>query len=247
MLTNQQKASIHIAKNERGMSDSDYRALLKELTGAVSSTDPRLGDKDYQAIMKAVNGVNVAFEVKKDKKGGCNARRIGWKDSQLQKFRQYARFCRMDINEARTLLYQTTGAMNEESPALKQIDFDDFMATIEARLEALVIAGATRVPDYISLQYWRQRYPKKGGVNSRESHKIYELWEQLSPYLNTEKQNLQYLFGFAAHTCNLSRAKAIEDLTAREALKVIDALKKRLIQEQSRHVDIDVKKDEVPF
>lgn len=262
MLSNQQKASIHIAKNERGMSDQDYRALLKELTGAVSSTDPKLSDQDYQAIMKAIRNKSLnpgnapspgkpgehgnsnkpdATTEEGNKKGGCNT---GWKDTQVRKFRQYVRFCRMDITEARGLLYKTVGAMNEESPHLKQVDFDDAMAAIEAILEARVQAGHASPPQNIHLKYWRNRHPKRGGVNTREAHLIFELWKELKSYLSTEKQNMQYLLGFAAHTCRFSRAKTINELSAREALKVIDALKRRLTQER-RSVALDVQKNEL--
>jgi hypothetical protein len=236
MLSNKQKASIHIAKNERGISDPDYRALLKELTGAISSTDPRLGDKEYQDIMKALN--NVPSEAKEPlKKADATPEgdvRPGWKESQLKKFRQYVRLCKMDMGEARQLLYRSVGAMNEESPDLKQVDFDDVMAAIETELETRVKAGTSSVPEYIHLQYWRQRHPNKGAVNTRESHKIFELWNELKAYLGEEKRTAQYLLGFAAHVCCFTHSKAIEDLSAREALKVIDALRKRIIQEQKR-------------
>jgi len=240
MLTNQQKASIHIAKNERGMSDPDYRALLTELTGAVSSTDPRLGDKEYQDIMKAINGVpSKAKEpyIDADGSAGCNAR-PGWKESQLRKFKQYVRLCKMDMGEARQLLYHCVGAMNEESPELKQVDFDDVMAAIETELEARVKAGTSSVPQYIHLQYWRQRHPNQGAVNTRESHLIFNLWNELKEYFSSEKRTMQYLIGFAAHVCGLNRGKAINDLSAREALKVIDALRKRIKQEQKRASEI---------
>jgi len=243
MFSNQQKASIHIAKNERGMSDPDYRALLKELTGAVSSTDPRLSEKDYQDIMKAINGANVAFEVKKASSPSEGAisrgrRSAGWKESQLKKFRQYVRLCKMDMSEARQLLYRTVGAMNEESPDLKQVDFDDVMAAIETELETRVKAGTASAPGHIHLQYWRQRHPEKGAVNTRESHLIFGLWNDLKAYLGEEKRTMQYLLGFASHVCRFTRSKAIEDLSAREALKVIDALRKRIIQEQKRAAEV---------
>ena len=232
MLTNQQKASIHIAKKERGMSDPDYRALLAELTGAKSSTDPRLGDKEYQAIMKALRGIqDNEADVKPE-------HRQGWQLPQVKKFRQYVRLCKMDLTEARGLLYRAVGAMNEESPHLKQIDFDDVMATIEAELEVRAQTGQASVPGHINLQYWRRRRPGKGAVNTRESHKIFEVWNELKGYLDADKQNDQYLLGFAAHTCRLSRAKAIKDLSAREALKVIDALKRRLEQERRKMADV---------
>ena len=250
MLTNQQKASIHIAKNERGMSDQDYRALLTELTGAISSTDPALGDKEYQAIMKAINNTADATPAPSHSEGASISHRDvpgGWKPSQVQKFRQYVRLCKMDITEARQLLYRAVGAMNEESPQLTQIDFDDVMSTIEAELEVRVQTGRVTVPGNIDLRYWRRRRPGKGAANTRETYLIDELWRELSGYLSVEKQNTQYLLGFIAHTCHFARAKAVKDLSARDALKVIDALRRRLEQER-RSVALDVhEEDEVPF
>ena len=172
MLTNQQKASIHIAKNERGMSDQDYRALLTELTGAVSSTDPRLGDKEYQAIMKAINNTADATPAPSHSEGASISHRDvpgGWKDAQVRKFRQYVRLCKMDLTEARQLLYRAVGAMNEESPQLTQLDFDDTMSTIEAELEVRVQTGRVTVPGNIDLRYWRRRRPGKGAANTREN------------------------------------------------------------------------------
>ena len=248
MLTNQQKASIHIAKKERGMSDPDYRALLTELTGAVSSTDPRLGDKEFQAIMKAINGIqdNEADGPAPSEANGAisRGRRIGWQYKQLRKFRQYCKYCGMDETEAREIIFRNFGVMHEEAPTLTNTDFDDIMVVLEELLEKRISSGSLpgfiRVDKSLDLQYWRRRRPGKGALNTRESHKIFEIWNELKGYLDADKQNDQYLLGFAAHTCRLSRAKAINDLSAREALKVIDALKKRLIQERR-------KMEEVPF
>lgn len=233
MLNNKQKASIHIAKNERGMSDPDYRALLKNLTGSTSSTNPNLGDKEYQDIMKAINGIsNNEADIKK---GGCNARQ-GWQVKQLRKFRQYCKYCCMDESEARETIFKNFGVMHEEAPTLTNTDFDDIMVILEELLEkrSSSLMPGVRPRDGIDLQYWRRRHPKRGGVNSRESHLIFGLWNDLKAYLGEEKQTMQYLIGFAANTCRLSRAKAIEELSAREALKVIDALRKRIIQEQKK-------------
>ncbi|MDD5697993.1 MAG: hypothetical protein PHH77_05205 [Victivallaceae bacterium] len=221
------------------MSDPDYRALLSELTGAVSSTDPRLDENDYQAVMKALNGVSLHPDVSVSapslSEGAApRGRRIGWQEAQVRKFRQYVRLCRMDMNEGRQVLYRAGGAMNEESPYLSQIDFDDTMATIEAELEVRVQTGRAAVPGNIDLRYWRKRRPGKGAANTRETHLIDEFWRELSGYLSTEKQNAQYLLGFIAHTCHFARAKAVKELKAAEALKVIDALKKRLEQERNK-------------
>lgn len=228
MLTRQQKASIHIAKNERGLTDQDYRALLKKLTGAVSSTDPALDDKDYQALMKAINEVDAAKP----------PHRQGWQPSQVKKFRQYVRLCKMDATEGRQLLYRAVGAMNEESPHLTQIDFDDVMATIEAELDVRFQATKVALPGNIDLRYWRRRRPGKGAANTRESYAISDLWEELRGYLSGEKQNAQYLLGFIASACRFSRAKAINELSAREALKVIDALKRRIAQEKNKLAEV---------
>jgi len=250
MLTNQQKASIHIAKNERGMSDPDYRALLTELTGAVSSTNPRLDDKDYQAIMKAIRGIPSAPSEAKGaaprsrRSAGCNARgrRSAWQDKQLRKFRQYCKYCGMDETEARAIIFKNFGVMHEEAPTLTNTDFDDIMVTLEELLEERIKSDSlfpgARPREGLDLQYWRNRHPKRGGVNTRESHLIFGLWNDLKAYLGEEKRTAQYLIGFAANVCRLNRAKAIQDLSAREALKVIDALRNRIIQEQKRAAEV---------
>ena len=229
MLPRNKIAAIHIAKNKANLSDAEYRAVLQRVAGVSSCKNLKVSD--VNKVLDEIKRTAPSGAKEPLKKADATP---GWKYSQVQKFKQYARFCRIDLIEARALLFQTTGAMNEEAPTLKQVDFDDFMAAIEAKLEDLVKAGKARVPEYIQLRYWRNRHPNRGGVNTRESHLIFELWKELEGYLSEEKRNSQYLLGFAAHTCNLSRAKAIQELSAREALKVIDALRRRLVQEQNK-------------
>ncbi|MCK4983707.1 MAG: DUF1018 domain-containing protein [Victivallaceae bacterium] len=225
MIPRNKIAAIHIAKNKANLNDADYRAVLQRVADVSSCKD--LEAKDIGKVLYELNNQAVACQP-----------RPGWKDSQLKKFRQYVRLCKMGMSEARQLLYHCGGAMNEESPDLKQVDFDDVMAAIETELETRVKAGTSSVPGHIQLQYWRQRHPNKGAVNTRESHLIFGLWNDLKAYLGEEKRTAQYLLGFAAHVCRLNRAKAVEDLSAREALKVIDALKRRIVQEQKKAADV---------
>ena len=226
MIPRNQMAAIHIAKGKANLNDADYRAVLQRVAGVNSCKDLDC-PQAVNAVLAELNKLTVE--------------RKGWKYSQLQKFKQYARLCRIGVNEARELLYKTVGMMNEESPQLSQTDFDDFMAAIESKLEALVNSGRVSVPQYIKLEYWRNRHPNQGQVNTRESHKIYEIWSKLEKLLSQEKRNMNYLLGFVANTCRFKHIMPVENLSSRQALKVIDALKKRLAQEENKL------KTEVPF
>jgi hypothetical protein len=234
MITKNQIAAIHIAKNQAGLNDQEYRDLLELAAGVRSSKE--LSPED---VTQVLNALKIKINHRK-----------GWQNRQLKIFRRYCKYCFMSETEVRELLFETFGVFHEETPTLTNADFDDIMVTLEVRLEERVQANNNPYVSYnnsngqLDLHYWRKRHPRKGGINTREAHKIHELWEKLSGYLSEEKRNTQYLLGFIGHVCRARQAKAIEDLSARESLKVIDALKQRITQEKIR---LEKELADVPF
>jgi len=215
MLDRRQIATLHIEKAKAKLSEERYREILFEVAGVSSSKDESLGDAEFRAIVKAIQG-----EAEK---------RAGWKDGQLSKFRQYARFCQLNETESRRELFKITGQMHEESEGLDQDHFELVMASLEEKLEKL-IEGGLATPDGIDILYWRTRQPN-GKLTSRQRHEIFTLWDELQPYLDQEKRRYAYLHGIVQSCLRLKKELSdIGELSRRQGVVIVDALKKRVAQ-----------------
>lgn len=217
---------IKIAQKDAGLDDTAYRQVLGREAGVNSCKDL----EPYQ-----VPGVLAAI-----KKHAIQ--RDGWKARQIDKFRQYAKFAGMSLTEGRIFLSKVLNvAIQEEDPSLNQQHFDLVMAELETELELRISQGqASPVPEYIKLTYWRNRKPRAGESNTRETHKVWEVWYELQKWLDEDHRNEAYLLGIASQCCR-KRITDIGHMSARESWFVIEALKGRLHQEQERMAR------EVPF
>jgi hypothetical protein len=227
MLKREQIAAIHIAKSEGGLSDSAYRVILREAAGVMSSTAPELGDKEFRAIMARLRDVQPD--------------RRGWKQRQVRKWKQYVKFCGMDLVEARALLLKAGIGPHEESPELGQEEFEDAMCVIEEELERRTPDGRAKLPKGLKINYWRSRKPGHGMCTTREVHKIRTLFLELQDYLDEERKTEGYLWGMVLKSCGLKKLKSLFDLKSWQALNVIEALKERIAQEKEKL------SEEVPF
>lgn len=68
---------------------------------------------------------------------------------------------------------------------------------------------------------------------SPQERKIWALWFELKGHLPLREQTHDYLLGFCRRAGNAPSIQAIADLSCSEAYKVIEALKRRLPQEQT--------------
>ena len=166
--------------------------------------------------------------------------RQGWQIKQINMFRKYAKYCKMDPVEYRKFLYNKLQATHEESPYLNNRHFEDIMYELECELEFRIGNGYVETPGRINLFYWRDRMPKVGKVNSRQKHHIIYLWEKLAEYLVEEKRSNDYLLGLAAKACQ-RHVDDLDALSGHEAFKLTEAIKYRLKSEEKKL------KDEIPF
>lgn len=223
MLTKKQIAAIHVAMSRAGITKERYRAILREVAGVDSSTDPELTNRDCDAILAALK-----------------PHRQGWQDGQLRTFRKYQDFCRITAQEARELLFRVTGWNHEESPSLTCEMFERVMAELETMLEGKIGSGAATLPDGVDLGYWRGKLPG-AKITSRQVYEIELLWSKLMPYLEEEKRRTGYLLAILASACRIKYLDDVRNLASFRANRAIEALKARLDQEQQKV------KDEIPF
>jgi hypothetical protein len=212
------KAAIHITKKDAHLSDARYRLILHKATG-MDSCKGMTEDQQKAALIALKAELN---------------HKPGWQQRQVNKFKQYARFCAMSEIEYRRLLQQTTGWLNEESPELDQAHFDDIMVEIEKELSNRINDNLVSLPKGVNIKYWRDRHPNKGKSNSRQQHLILELWEELCEYLTPEQRTMQYMFGLIAQACRMTQAKPLTELSKYQAVTTIEALKLRIEQQQRK-------------
>lgn len=222
MLSAKQIAAIHVAKNMHGVDESQYRLILREAAGVSSSKAPELGNREFGVIMDALK-----------------SHRQGWQGGQIRKFRQYAGFAGISLQEARNVLYKATWIMSEESPELKQSQFEFAMASLEETLEARIKNGQAELPKGLSIDYWRGRLPGKQ-LSSRQLWEINNLWQKIGEYLPEEKRSSAYLEAILSKACGI-KVGNVEDLPGWVATKAVEALKLKLKQEQAKMAE------EVPF
>jgi hypothetical protein len=109
MITKNQIAAIHIAKNQAGLNDQEYRDLLELAAGVRSCKE--LSPED---VTQVLNALKIKINHRK-----------GWQNRQLKIFRRYCKYCFMSETEVRELLFETFGVFHEETPTLTNADFDD--------------------------------------------------------------------------------------------------------------------------
>jgi hypothetical protein len=63
MISSAKKKLLHVAKRELGLSDEDYRAILRKHTGMTSSADPNFADFHFKEIIDHLKLV-YNFQVK---------------------------------------------------------------------------------------------------------------------------------------------------------------------------------------
>ncbi|MCF6174852.1 MAG: regulatory protein GemA [Victivallaceae bacterium] len=211
-------AAIHITKKDAHLTDARYRLILHKATG-VDSCSGMTEDQQKAALIALKAELN---------------HKPGWQQRQINKLKQYARFCRMSDEFLRRLIQYTTGWMNEDSPHLDQTHFDDIMVEMEKELSHRINNNIVTLPKGVDIKYWRNRHPNKGKINSRQHHLILELWEELCEYLTPERRTMQYLFGLVAQSCSMTYAKPLDELTKYQAVTATEALKLRIEQQQKK-------------
>ncbi len=208
-----------MAQKDAGLADSEYRQILFQVAGITSCKD--LDSSQVVDVMNAIREYNAdetsALPGKKKK---------GWQPKQIRKWRQYVKYCKITGLEAGTILHKIAGIADCESPQLKQVDFDVAMAAIEYRLTD----GDGPLPAGIDPHYWRTRKPNPGKVSTREIWEIREKWYELEQLLSPEARTDDYLLGFIRQTCHYDKNQPLEEMTSRDALKAVEALKKRIKQ-----------------
>ncbi len=162
-----------------------------------------------------------------------------WSKGQIVVVQRYRRWAALDEEEYRSLLARVTSCETRTStaPDLDNRDFDAFMAHLEAQLDWRIKEGLAKpLQPNFNLHYWRAKLPKAGKANSRQVHEIYDWWNQLQPFIPSEKRTPEYLRSIAAQASH-SRIEAITDLAARHAGLVIEALKDRL-RTETKHAAV---------
>ncbi|GEM_PF-3474205 len=64
MISKAKKTLLHVARQQLGMTEPEYRHLLIEHTGFMSSADPKFGDEDFKKILDHMK--ILGFEVRRD-------------------------------------------------------------------------------------------------------------------------------------------------------------------------------------
>jgi len=132
----------------------------------------------------------------------------------------------------RGILRSKAGVNSCADPSFSQSGFDAVMAAIETILFHRVDAGEISNPIGTVRQirdpyYWRNRLPKSRGINSRQLHRIEQLWAQLKEWLPDHHCSRDYLLGIAHKSTN-RRIDGLNQLQKHEAAHLIDALTDRL-------------------
>ena len=132
----------------------------------------------------------------------------------------------------RDILKTHAGVCSSADRMFSQAGFDGAMSALETVLFDRVHAGV--VPDprgqvrYISSEfYWRTRNPGVGRINSRQAHKINQLWNQLCEWIPADQHAVVYFAGIV-HRATGKQDIGLSALSSSEADSVINALKDRL-------------------
>lgn len=152
-----------------------------------------------------------------------------------QKFllHHYARAAALEEPHYRALLQANAHVPSAADRRFAQDGFDRAMAALESLLfdrveRGIVLDPLSRGDRWIrSRTHWQRRLPAAGLINTRQAHKIAELWARLQESLPPASRQLSYLCGII-HKSTGKRDIAVHALTNREADHLIDALVDRL-------------------
>ena len=144
----------------------------------------------------------------------------------------YRRAAELSDPDYRAILTEASGCRSSMDHDWTQPAFDRTMALLETRLFARVHIFEVDNPigknRYIKQEfYWRRRIPRAGEINSRQLHKINELWQLLVPRLPPRERNPVYFAGLVAKATGRTDV-GISRLSSSDAWHVIEALKDRL-------------------
>ena len=153
--------------------------------------------------------------------------------SQVITIQKYKRWARLDDATYRDLLQRAAGV--NSSKFLNQRQFDVVMSWLEALLWDRVDAGLVPAPAGMVRDYWRNKAPDSGMINSRMRWKLNNLWALLTDYLPTEERTEAYLAGICEKACGRELAGLLhegciqwERLPQSAALLALEAMKDRL-------------------
>lgn len=156
----------------------------------------------------------------------------------------YRRAADLNDPDYRAILAEASGCRSSMDHDWTQPAFDRTMALLETRLFARVYICEVDNPigknRYIKQEfYWRRRVACGGEINSRQVHKINELWTLLTPRLKPQERNTVYFAGLVTKATGRTDV-GISRLSSSDAWHVIEALKDRLGYQLRE-------KSEVPF
>lgn len=147
---------------------------------------------------------------------------------QKQIVHQYKRAAGLNDPTYRQYLREHASVDSCADRAITQSGFESLMAALETVLFQRVRAGDVERPANISNEfYWRSKLPRSGFINSRQAHKITELWARLKEYLPQGKTTMSYLNGIISIATGREN-NGYMSLSNCEASCVVDALRDRL-------------------
>lgn len=142
---------------------------------------------------------------------------------------KYARAARLQEPIYRSILKAHAGVASAADPDMTQSGFEGAMAALETVLWERVAAGDAAPPARIARDYWRRRADRNtpGRVNSRQYHKIMQIWAQLGEWMPDGSRTPEYFAGII-HRATGKNDIGVTALSASQAWSVIEALKDRL-------------------
>jgi len=152
---------------------------------------------------------------------------MAWTKRQIITVQTYRRMAKLPDCEYRAILAEIAGCRSSKDAGLTNFHFDRVMASIEAKLAWRVEEGFVPAPAGVKLHYWRTRLPTDGAANSRQMHKVWELWDELKPHLPEADRTDKYLAAIAGKACGY-HVRDIWNLKAWQAHNLTEALKDRL-------------------
>lgn len=149
---------------------------------------------------------------------------------QIKLLHIYAHAAGLSKPAYRQILRTHAGVPSCADPAMTQHGFEAVMAAIETVLWQRAADGAVPRPTSWRFQdqhYWRKRLPAAGRINSRQFHRINQIWLQLCEFLPAAQTTGEYFAGIVQRATGRADLGA-SALTAAQAGLVIDALTDRL-------------------
>lgn len=155
--------------------------------------------------------------------------------SHRQKFllHHYARLAGISDATYRRALLSCAGVRSAADADMTQRGFERAMAALEVMLSERVAQGVVLSPvgrdrHVAAIDYWRGRVPRDGYANTRQIHRIHQLWGLLSDTLPEPDRWIGYLLRIVTRAIGRSAPSDLVQLTAAESGWVIDALSDRL-------------------